>query len=299
MRGAAVVLALTLGCSNGPCRQGTLFLDLSLVGGAQNADTLDISLAIDGQPVGDRLVHRTSMRNSDSVVIVLPSPYPSGHAITLTLTALAVGTSLATTVDNFTAAHGCTARNLTLAGGASDLAGGTDDLALPSPLDLAGAHDLATAPFDLTVVTILIGETNVLAMEDSGNGNLLEAQPATLSRTATIESMSFYVSATAGQLVLGIYDATGSGGRPGALKAQTNAFTPTLGWNTQNVITPVSLTPGTYWLTYLPSDGNLHFPLANNSGTYWSASYAFAPMPSSFPTATSGTSHWSLYATLQ
>src|SRR5215468_9049036 len=96
--------------------------------------------------------------------------------------------------------------------------------------------------------TITIGETNVLSTADSGNGNLLAAQNATLSQPATIQSLSFYVTQASGNLVLGIYDASGPNGGPGALKAQTNSFAPVLGWNTANVITPLSLPAGTYWL---------------------------------------------------
>ncbi|MEK7138619.1 MAG: hypothetical protein AAB799_00365, partial [Patescibacteria group bacterium] len=57
--------------------------------------------------------------------------------------------------------------------------------------------------------TITIGETTILPADDSGNGNLLLAQSTTLSQTATIQSLSFYVTTAAGNLRLGIYDATG------------------------------------------------------------------------------------------
>ena len=106
---------------------------------------------------------------------------------------------------------------------------------------------------------ITIGETTVLTSNDSGNGNLLIAQQATLSQIATIQSLSFYVTTAGGDLRLGIYDATGPNGGPGAKKAETNSFTPTTGWNTANVITPASLPVGTYWLAYLPSSSSLGF----------------------------------------
>jgi hypothetical protein len=99
--------------------------------------------------------------------------------------------------------------------------------------------------------TITIGETNVLSTGDGGNGNLLCSQNTTLSQTATIDSLSFYVTTAAGNLRLGIYDATGPNGGPGALKAQTSSFKAVKGWNTANVVTPVTLQPGTYWLAYL------------------------------------------------
>ncbi len=104
-----------------------------------------------------------------------------------------------------------------------------------------------------------IGETNVLSIPDSGNANYLLAQSATLSQAAEIQSISFYVSRAAGSLRLGIYDASGPGEHPGSKKAATNSFKPSVGWNTVNVIVPVSLAPGNYWLAYLHNNNHLNF----------------------------------------
>ena len=104
-----------------------------------------------------------------------------------------------------------------------------------------------------------IGSNAVWSAADSGNGNLLLAQIAKLAQAATIQSLSFYVTAASGNLILGIYDASGPNGGPGALKASTASFTPTTGWNTAKVVTPVSLPAGTYWLAYLPSSNALGF----------------------------------------
>src|SRR6516165_1510214 len=148
--------------------------------------------------------------------------------------------------------------------------------------------------------TITIGETNVLSTGDGGNGNLLAAQNASLSQPATIDSLSFYVTQASGNLILGIYDASGPNGGPGALKAQTNSFTPVVGWNTANVITRVSLPAGTYWLAYLPSSNSLGFMKGQTSGVsnrYYS--YAFGALPATFSTSPSSDPyHWSFYATL-
>jgi glucose/arabinose dehydrogenase/PKD repeat protein len=146
---------------------------------------------------------------------------------------------------------------------------------------------------------ITIGETTVFGGVDSGNGNLLLVQDAVLSQTATIQSLSFNVLTAAGSLRLGIYDATGPSGGPGALKAQTNSFVPVVGWNTRNVITPVSLSAGNYWLAYFPSSSSLAFATNFSIGSYKAASLAFGSMPATFPaSASSGTTHWSLYGTL-
>src|SRR3989344_1829192 len=151
---------------------------------------------------------------------------------------------------------------------------------------------------DVHAQDITIGETAILTNPDNGNGNLLVSQSTTLSQTATIQSLSFYVTTASGNLRLGIYDTTGPGGGPGAKKAETNSFTPVVGWNTANIITPVSLPVGTYWLTYLPSSSSLGFRLAYTGSAKW-YSYTYGVMPTTYSTApTAGTYHWSFYATL-
>jgi hypothetical protein len=164
------------------------------------------------------------------------------------------------------------------------------------------AGNATSSSASLTVnpaANVTMGETNIMPSDDNGNANLLLAQKTTLSQGGTLQSLSFYVTQAAGSLVLGVYDASGPNGGPGKLLAQTNSFTPTVGWNTANVITPVHLAPGTYWLAYLPSDNNLHFRVDRTSGTLEWYSYAFGPMASTFSTTpTVETGHWSLYATL-
>ena len=147
---------------------------------------------------------------------------------------------------------------------------------------------------------IVIGENAVLSAGDSGNGNLLAAQSATLTQAATVESLSFYVTAASGSLILGIYDATGPNGGPGALKASTKSFTPGTGWNTAAVVTPVSLTAGNYWLAYLPSSNALSFVKTNASGNCVYYGYNFGSLPRKYSTSpTSCTpATWSFYATL-
>jgi hypothetical protein len=120
--------------------------------------------------------------------------------------------------------------------------------------------------FGAAAQTVTMGETAVLTAEDSENANLLLAQEASLSQSATIQSMSFYVTAAAGELVLGIYDATGPRGGPGALVAQTAAFVPEVGWNVAATTTTPILSAGNYWLAYFPSSGALSFVKQNNSG---------------------------------
>jgi hypothetical protein len=146
--------------------------------------------------------------------------------------------------------------------------------------------------------TITIGESSILSAGDNGNGDLLVAQQTVLNQPATLQSFSFYVTRARGQLRLGLYDASGPGGGPGAKKAETAAFTPAVGWNTRSVSTPVPLPAGTYWLAYFPSRNALAFrKVLTGSARYYSRS--FGPMPPTFSTSpTAETVHWSLYATL-
>ena len=146
---------------------------------------------------------------------------------------------------------------------------------------------------------ITIGDTTIESRDDSNNANCLTVQKATLSQTATIQSLSLYVNALGGNLRLGLY--ADNAGAPGALLASTNEFTPTsTGWNTQNVVSPVSLTAGTYWLAYLPQSNNLGFKMSNNSsGTALWINVNYGPLPATFPSASGGgAGQWSFYATL-
>jgi hypothetical protein len=150
--------------------------------------------------------------------------------------------------------------------------------------------------------TITIGQTAILSAADSGNANLLLAQQSTLTQTATIDSLSFYVTNAAGNLILGIYDATGASGGPGNLKAVTRSFKTVMGWNTVNVTNPVSLAAGKYWLAYLPNNNNLSFVKQNDSGNCWYYQNSFKNgMPSVWGTKGKNKctpTTWSFYATL-
>jgi hypothetical protein len=149
--------------------------------------------------------------------------------------------------------------------------------------------------------TITIGDTQIESAEDNGNGNLLLLQQATLTQSAIVNSLSFYTTNHSGNLQLGIYDASGPGGSPGNLLAVTVDGATVTGWNTQSVVAPVTLVPGTYWLAYLPSSDHLAFRKQNHSGPCWMISVSYrSGMPTTFPTNPSSCTPttWSFYATL-
>ena len=222
---------------------------------------------------------------------------PSG--LTLYLDGIAKTTPFVyDTLVNFN--HMVEARNQSSGTTTYTFASWSDGGAQTHTLTVPSSPQSYVATFNVGAATpITMGETTVFGGNDSGNGNLLIVQNATLSQSATIQSLSFYVTAASGNLRLGVYDATGAGGGPGTLKAQTNAFTPVVGWNTANVIAPVSLPAGSYWLAYFPSSSSLNFATNFSIGSYKYANFSFGPMPLVFPAiAGQGTTHWSLYATL-
>ena len=169
----------------------------------------------------------------------------------------------------------------------------------PYTVTAAGGGVSGTAGVTVTATgSFTIGETSILSSNDSGNGNMLLAQQASLGQKATLVSLSFYVATAGGSLRLGIYDATGPNGGPGALKASTASFTPVKGWNTAKVTSQVTLPAGNYWLTYLPSSNSLGFRVSLTGSTMF-YSYTYGNMPGTFSTApTNATCHWSFYATL-
>ena len=155
--------------------------------------------------------------------------------------------------------------------------------------------------FGAAAQTITIGETAVLTAGDNGNGNLLLAQETSLSASATLQSMSFYVTEAAGELVLGVYTATGPNGGPGTLVAQTAAFKPSVGWNVASTTTTPTLAAGNYWLAYFPSSSTLSFVKENNNGNcqYYSLKFT-STLPKTFSKRTKNCTPatWSFYATL-
>jgi hypothetical protein len=148
--------------------------------------------------------------------------------------------------------------------------------------------------------SITMGQRQVLPIDDFGNGGLLLAQATFLNQRALLQSLSFYVTQTAGKLRLGIYDDTGPNGGPGVKQAETAELTPIVGWNTAAVTRPVTLPMGKYWLTYLPSSNDLHFRRGGDrTGQNTWYPYAYGPLPAVFSrTPTVSSDHWSFYATL-
>lgn len=167
---------------------------------------------------------------------------------------------------------------------------------------IAGAQDfLQHRRSKFRVPMITMGETSILATADANNANTLIAQVTTLSQTATIKSLSFYVDTAAGNLILGLYAADGASGNPGTKLAETAAFTPSVGWNTQAVVSESVLSSGTYWLAFNPSSASL---VAFRNGAAPNSVYYSRTYDGTLPATFSGgisffAAHWSFYANLQ
>lgn len=145
--------------------------------------------------------------------------------------------------------------------------------------------------------TLILGENTILGLDDSGNQNVHIATAYSLIASATIQSLSFYVtSGAAGSMRLGIYD--DSAGIPNNRKAFTNQITLINGWNTANVTVPILLVAGTYWITYLYNNGAINFKV-DSSGNSKYHNMAYAALPDPFGSIDgSYTDHWSHYGTL-
>ena len=142
------------------------------------------------------------------------------------------------------------------------------------------------------------GETAILSVNDSGNSNTLVTQEAALSQPGTLQSLSLYVVTAAGNLRLGIYDATGSGGGPGNLLSQTSSVVPTTSWNTVPV-SPTALSAGTYWLAFLSDSNSLVTMATTGSGSYRYYTHSFGSLSNTLSNPSGdGSGHYSLYATL-
>jgi hypothetical protein len=135
---------------------------------------------------------------------------------------------------------------------------------------------------------------------DNGNANLLCGVQVNVPSTCVAESLSFFVTAPSGNLVLSIYDATGIGGTPGQLLAQTNAFAAVANWNSQALQKPLSLSAGTYWLCYDPSSNDLGFAVQSGGRGFVAGVPYSNAMPGIAPAGSivGGGCVWSIYASV-
>jgi hypothetical protein len=146
-----LVAALSLAdcAGNLACKSNTIFVSLSFSGGAEAADTLEITLSIEGRPSGTRSVAHTAGSRSGSVEIDFASAYPSGSTLSFSFVASAGGTRLAESDRTISASPNCSTLAVALDGAAQPLPDlSSFDVSQTLP-DLTFRTDLASAP-DLT-----------------------------------------------------------------------------------------------------------------------------------------------------
>lgn len=156
-----------------------------------------------------------------------------------------------------------------------------------------GAQSTISLPDPPVIATTFtIGHTALGPTTDSGNGNTVLTQLVDLPQAGTLQSLSFYIVNPVGQMYLGMYDSNNQ------IVASTGVFTPVAGWNTHQVITPVTLPAGSYKLAYEPSSDALSFLVDNTQGTFALQPHPFGDLPAVFNQTAGATGEWSFYATL-
>jgi hypothetical protein len=162
---------------------------------------------------------------------------------------------------------------------------------------------LATVVCASNAQSVNVGVTTVGSGADT-NSNALLAESASVPRPLLLSSMSVYVDTPGtGQMVLGIYNATGANGSPGSLLGQTAPFTPVQGWNTVNLQIPVPVPIGNLWLVNSESNPSIGYAIGQVAGSvvYWVWPVPFsATLAPTFPANPRNTGNdwaWSVYAT--
>ena len=168
----------------------------------------------------------------------------------------------------------------------------------PTPTSVGTTAGTTTNTPATTSNTITIGETNVLSTDDAGNGNLLVSQQVSLSQSATIQSLSFYVATASGHLRLGIYDANRFKWRTGSFEG-TDGCLHTDHRLEYTECDRAGIVESGYVLAGVSAgEQRLAFP----HGTEWNGALVQLQLwcdAGSYSTSpSSGTYHWSFYATL-
>jgi hypothetical protein len=94
-----------------------------------------------------------------------------------------------------------------------------------------------------------------------------------------------------------VYDAAGPSAGPGHLLSTTAEFNPVVGWNTVDVIAPVSVPSGSYWISVF-NDTALPVSNASAGASQRSLNMTYGALPAQIITGIANTTwRYSLYAT--
>jgi hypothetical protein len=124
MRARAALLACALlvaGCGGtARCKPGTLLLSLSFTGGAASANTIDVTVSVDGMGSMTTTLPLRAGPPDGTIEIDFAPSYPAGHLATVSVVARVDTTIVGAGSTDVTLAAGCSATSLTV-GAASDL----------------------------------------------------------------------------------------------------------------------------------------------------------------------------------
>src|SRR5208283_804125 len=135
-----------------------------------------------------------------------------------------------------------------------------------------------------------LGYTTIGAGEDNGgNANYLVGSEFTAAAAGSITSGSLYITpgtSSGHNWAIALYDSKGAGGGPGNLLAYTTSKAEVDGWNTANVVSPVTVSAGTsYWIIWQTTGGGTQ----HDPGSQIYKALSYGAFPTTFP------SGWNTY----
>jgi hypothetical protein len=133
-----------------PCKDGTVFLNVSFVGASTDADSLTIDAALGPAQQRSATAPGPNGQSSGSIQVEFGEGYPSGKMLLIRVTATRGGTVVGVGTGSVELAGACASLNVLVSGG-----GGGDDMSVPPPdmsmakIDMTVKQDMTTVPQDL------------------------------------------------------------------------------------------------------------------------------------------------------
>jgi len=109
----ALALAVAAGCRGAPCKPSSLFLELTFLGAAADATSLEVVLSLDGAPEQRHPLERARAGASETLEIDLPD-YSPGAMLQVRVDTLAGGSRTGSATGRFALAPSCTVETLSV-----------------------------------------------------------------------------------------------------------------------------------------------------------------------------------------
>src|SRR5688572_10766724 len=150
MRGLLLGASLCLVACGGtkPCKDGTLFLNVSFVGASTDADSLTIEATVGGGQSRSATAPGPNGQSSGTIQVEFGEGYPAGKTLLVCVTANKGGSVVGFGTGSVDLSGACGSLNVLVSGG------GIDDLSV-STGDMTGKPDMSVAQ-DLTVPPDLV-----------------------------------------------------------------------------------------------------------------------------------------------